>query len=116
MGQGWISSAQTKSREAAHLHRRIAGPIYFNFDTASSSSRHAPLHQLWRRRISGYSSSTTPDRFHQHRMWSPSPITIYINKLHHVAAITDHGHRQRQQNLLLLQLATPHNSKQKIRV
>jgi hypothetical protein len=53
---------------------------------------------------------------HQHRPWSSSLTTIYINKLHHVAAITDRGHRQRQQNLLLLQLDTPRNSKQKIRV
>jgi hypothetical protein len=30
------------------------------------------------------------------RSWSSSPITIYINKLHHVAAITDRGQRQRQ--------------------
>jgi hypothetical protein len=76
----------------------------------------APLHQLWRRRISVYSSSTTPDRLHQHCPWSSSPITIYINKIHHVAAITDRGHRQRQQNLLLLLLATLRNFKQKIRV
>jgi hypothetical protein len=60
-----------------------------------------------------FSSSTTPDRLHQHHPWSSSPTTIYINKLHHVAAITDRGHRQRQQNLLLLLLATPRNSKQK---
>jgi hypothetical protein len=33
------------------------------------------------------------DRLHQHRPWSSSPTTIYINKLHQVAAITTHGQR-----------------------
>jgi hypothetical protein len=58
-------------------------------------------------------SPATPRR--PHRM-SSSPTTIYINKFHRVTTITDRGHRQRQQNLLILQLATPRNSKQKIRV
>jgi hypothetical protein len=79
MGQGWISSAQTKSREAAHLHRRIAGPIYFNYDTESAPRRYAPLHQLWHRRIPGYSSSTALDHLHQyargHHRRQPSTST-----------------------------------------
>jgi hypothetical protein len=80
------------------------------------ANRRAPLHQPWIGRISGYSSSTMPDQLHQHCSWSSSPTTIYIHKLHHVAAITDYGHRQRQQNLPFLLLATPHNFNQKILV
>jgi hypothetical protein len=48
-------------------------------------------------------------------------VIIADNHLHRqhrsiVAVITNRGQRQRQQNLLLLLLATPRNFKQKIRV
>jgi hypothetical protein len=81
------ASSTSTNRSAPSRSTLICG-------TASSPRRHAPLHQLWRRRIPGSSSSTAPDHLHQHRPWSSSPTTIYINKLHHVAAITTHGQRQ----------------------
>jgi hypothetical protein len=99
------------------LHRQVrhqpiysdsSAPRYIKSSRASTTAL-ASTHP-------GSSSSTAPDRLHQHRPWSSSPTTIYINELHHVAAITDRGHRQRQQNLLLLLLATPRNYKKKIRV
>jgi hypothetical protein len=84
--------------------------------SASSPSRLTPLLQPWRRRISGYSSPTAPDRLHQHRSWSSSPTTIYITN---IATLSPPSplmvNVKRRQDLLLL-LATPRNFKQKIQV
>jgi hypothetical protein len=104
---------QAKLQRVVRQRQQIfTRPIY---SSAASPSRLTPLLQSGRRRISGYSSSTMPNRLHQHRLWSSSPTTIYITN---IATSSPPSplmvNVKRRQDLLLIEM--PRNFKQKIRV
>jgi hypothetical protein len=71
--------------------------LYFNFgiDVSPATPRHRPRQIVFVNIDWGIHPKYAPRRQHKvAHTWSSSPTTIYINKLHHVAAITDRGQRQ----------------------